>query len=286
MGGIHTRDFSDPDDTVEVGGLRSRRITLGAYVLSHATHQPGWRWSTHARTIGMADSCQTHHVGYALGGRLHVALTDGSEFEVAGGAVFDIPPGHDAWVVGDEPYEAIDWVGARSWLADTRSASAVATIVFTDVVDSSGEARRRGDSTWNDLNTALAQRTREVVGDYGGQTIKSTGDGTLAVFGGAASAVGCGIELAAIAPHLGIAIRVGVHTGEVEAIADDVHGIAVHEAARILSAAQPGEVLVSEVTRAIASGGDIEFTDRGSHDLKGIGPRRLFAASRRGPGGK
>jgi len=281
MGVQHTRDFSSPDDTLTLGGLLSQRVALGAHTVSRAIHQPGWRWSTHARATGMADACQTHHVGYALTGTMHVVLTDGTEFDVTGGNVFDIPPGHDAWVVGDHPYEAIDWVGARSWLAVNRTTSTVvATILFTDVVDSSGEARRRGDPIWNDLNATLDQRTRDMVSEYGGDFIKATGDGALAAFAGAARAVACGLELASIAPHLGITLRVGIHTGEVEAIAGDVHGIAVNEAARVLNAAAPGEVLVSEVTRAIVGGAGFDFTDRGDHDLKGIGSRHLFAASK------
>jgi class 3 adenylate cyclase len=214
---------------------------------------------------------------------MHVVLTDGTEFDVAAGDVFEIPPGHDAWVVGDTPYRAIDWVGARSWLANRTGRSAmIATILFTDVVDSSGEARRRGDLQWTDLNATLAERTRDVVVEYGGQVVKSTGDGTLAVFDAAGRAIRCGLELAALAPHLGLAIRVGVHTGEVETISGDIHGISVHEAARILGEAGAGEVLVSEVTRAIAGDAGLGYVDRGVHDLKGIGSRRLYMAASKG----
>jgi class 3 adenylate cyclase len=157
----------------------------------------------------------------------------------------------------------------------------IATILFTDVVDSSGEARRRGDLQWTDLNATLAERTRDVVVEYGGQVVKSTGDGTLAAFDGAGRAIRCGLDLAALAPHLGLAIRVGVHTGEVETLSGDIHGISVHEAARILGAAGSGEVLVSEVTRAIAGDGDLVYVDRGTHDLKGVGARRLYLATGR-----
>ena len=158
----------------------------------------------------------------------------------------------------------------------------LATVLFTDVVDSSGEVRRRGDLAWSDVNATLDERTRDLVVEFGGEVVKSTGDGALAVFDGAARAVRCGIELVSTAPHLGLAIRVGIHTGEVETIAGDVHGLAVHEAARVLAAAAPGEVLVSEVTRVIAGGAGLAFGDRGNHDLKGIGSRRLFAATRSG----
>jgi len=147
------------------------------------------------------------------------------------------------------------------------------------VVDSSGEALRRGDLQWTDLNATLTERTHDVVVEYGGQMIKSTGDGALAVFDAAGRAIHCGLELTALAPHLGLAIRVGIHTGEVEALSGDIHGISVHEAARVLAAAGPGEVLVSEVTRAIAGAADLGYIDRGSHELKGIGNRRLYLAS-------
>jgi len=283
MGAQHTRGFSDPDDTVRGPGLISRRVTLGAHTVSRATHEPGWRWSTQASSVGAAEWCQTHHVGYALSGSLHVVMADGTEFDVTTGSVFDIPPGHDAWVTGDTPYETLDWVGARSWLANRSASSGIlATVLFTDVVDSSGEARRRGDLAWSDVNATLDERTRDFVVEFGGEVVKSTGDGALAVFDGAARAVRCGIELVSTAPHLGLAIRVGIHTGEVETIAGDVHGLAVHEAARVLAAAAPGEVLVSEVTRVIAGGAGLAFGDRGNHDLKGIGSRRLFAATRSG----
>ncbi|HAX81721.1 MAG TPA: hypothetical protein DCY40_04040 [Actinobacteria bacterium] len=276
----HVRSFSEPDDMVRWNGLITQRLSLGAHSVSLAVHEPGWRWSTSAGELGAPESCPTHHVGYALEGSIHVVLTDGTEFDVAAGDVFDIPPGHDAWVVGDTPYRAIDWVGARSWLANRTDRSAmIATILFTDVVDSSGEARRRGDLQWTDLNATLAERTRDVVVEYGGQVVKSTGDGTLAVFDGAGRAIRCGLELAALAPHLGLTIRVGIHTGEVETLSGDIHGISVHEAARILGSAGPGEVLISEVTRAIAGDGDLVYVDRGAHDLKGIGARRLYLAT-------
>lgn len=279
----HTRDFSHPDDTIRMEGLVSHRVALGAHHVSHAIHAPGWRWSTHAGALGAGRWCPTHHVGYALSGSLHVALDDGTEFDVVGGEVFEIPSGHDAWVTGDAPFVTIDWVGVRSWLAERKGAPTIlATILFTDVVDSSGEALRRGDTHWNSLNTTLADRTRDVVLEFGGSVIKSMGDGVLAVFDGAARAVRCGIELTATASHLGLAIRVGIHTGEVEPLAGDVHGLSVHEAARVVAVAGSGQVLVSDVTRTVAAAPDLRFEEHGTLELKGIGHRRLFLATRTG----
>ena len=281
MESAHVRRFTDPDDAFRGTGLETYRVTLGAHIVSRAVHHPGWRYSTYARTIGANEWCQTHHVGYAVSGSCHVILSDGREMEISGGDVFEIPPGHDGWVTSNEPYVTVDWVGARAWLSErTNAASTLATIMFTDVVDSSGEARRRGDVAWTDLNTALGERTRDVVLEFGGEVVKSTGDGVLAVFGSAARGVRCALELARMAPELGLTIRVGLHTGEIESVAGDVHGISVHEAARVMAEADPGEVLVSEVTRVVASGIGLGFTDRGVRDLKGIGERRLHAVYR------
>ena len=281
MDNAQVRRFTEPDDFIRGTGLETYRIALGAHVVSRAVHHPGWRYSTYAREIGASEWCQTHHVGYVVSGSIHMLMSDESEFDLSAGDVFELPPGHDGWVTSTEPYVTVDWVGGRAWLAErTNAASTLATIMFTDVVDSSGEARRRGDVAWTDLNTALAERTRDVVLEFGGSVIKSTGDGVLAVFGSAARGVRCAIELAEMPSDLGLSIRVGLHTGEVESVAGDVHGISVHEAARVMAAAKSGEVLVSEVTRVVASGVGLGFADRGLHDLKGIGERRLYAVHR------
>ena len=276
MGEPHIRDFSRPDDEFRGDGIWSRRITLGVNTTALNIHEPGWRWSTHARAIGGELWCPTHHAGYALAGSLHVVLADGTEFDVAPRSLFDIPPGHDAWVTSAVPYETIDWIGARSWLADQSSSTGIlATILFSDVVESSLEVRQRGNRQWSDVNAALFENCREIVIAYGGEVVKSTGDGLLAVFNGPSRALRCGTDMASAAPHLGVSVRIGIHTGEVERVDGDVHGLAVHEAARIMAAAAPGEILVSETTRMLTVG--VAFDDRGEHELKGIGVRRLFA---------
>jgi class 3 adenylate cyclase len=274
------RGFDDPDDSVTGEGLVSARIMIGSHAVMRAVHQPGWRWSDHARTVGASQWCQTHHVGYALAGSMHIVMADGTEFDIKAGDVFELPPGHDGWVTSALPYETLDWVGARSWMAARPSAAMVATMVFTDVVDSSGEARRRGDTEWTDLIAALTERTRDIVVEFGGEVVKTTGDGALAVFAAAGAAVRCALELPGVARGLGLDIRVGVHTGEVETVADDIHGLSVHEAARVMGSAGPGEVLVSEVTRVVAAGSGVAFRERGVIALKGIGERRLFSAAR------
>ena len=274
---VYARDFSRPDRVFEMPGLWSGRVEIGAGIAAYSRHDPGWRWSSDARAPGSEVWCQTRHVGYAIAGACHIVLSDGTEFEVTSGSVFDIPPGHDAWVTSEIPWETIDWVGARSWLAEgSRSTGVLVTILFTDVVDSSREVRQRGDVRWSDINAALEERTRDLVTNFGGNVVKFTGDGALAVFDGTGRAVRCGLMLITAASHLGLRLRAGIHTGEVETTNDDIVGLAVHETARILAVAGSGEVLVSEVTRSLADGTGLEFVDRGLQDLRGIGSRRLF----------
>jgi class 3 adenylate cyclase len=120
-----------------------------------------------------------------------------------------------------------------------------------------------------------------VIDAFRGREITTTGDGFLIVFDGATRAVRCGVALVRAAEDLGIRIRVGVHTGEVEAVAGNVRGVAVHAAARVLAAAGPGEVVVSETTRALSEGAGIAFDELGPHALKGLaGQRELFRVSR------
>ena len=108
--------------------------------------------------------------------------------------------------------------------------------------------------------------------------MKSTGDGFLAVFDGPARAIRSGLAVARTVRELGLEVRVGVHTGEIERTASDVHGVAVHTAARIMSEAGPEEVLVSATTMDLVAGSGLSFLDRGERELKGIGAKRLFAA--------
>lgn len=153
--------------------------------------------------------------------------------------------------------------------------------MLTDIVDSTATAMRLGDSAWAALLERHHRAVREELRRYSGEEIDAAGDGFLAVFEGPARAIRCGQALCRKLPELGIDVRVGVHTGEVERIDEAVRGIAVHLTARIAAAASPGEVLVSATTRDLVSGSGLAFADRGDHVLKGVAePRRLFAATR------
>jgi class 3 adenylate cyclase len=276
----YTRSFSSPDDVIELAEIRSELIDLGGLTVSHDMHEPGWRWSTHIRQLVGTTWCEVRHIGVILRGRMHFLLEDGTEFEVEPLSLIDVPAGHDAWVAGDDTVETISWTGVKGWLGPLESMTerVLATIVLTDIVDSTGTALRMGDRSWADTLAAFEARTRDVLGRFRGREIKMTGDGVLATFDGAARATRCAVALRAAAADLSISIRAAVHTGEIEIAGDDIRGLAVHEASRMLTVAGAGEILVSAMTAELSRDAGLVFDDRGEHELRGLsGSRHLFA---------
>jgi class 3 adenylate cyclase len=188
--------------------------------------------------------------------------------------------GNDSmWIAGDADI-VLDEI--ESFLTGTRIAPpsnrVLATVLFTDIVESTYRAAQLGDEAWT---TALAAHDRIVerhVSGWRGDVVKFTGDGVLATFDGPARAIECACAIRDAVEDIGLSIRVGLHTGEVEKIDGDIHGIAVHVAARIMSLAGPREVLVSGVIPPLVLGSRLAFTDRGEYELKGVpGPWRVFA---------
>jgi len=165
--------------------------------------------------------------------------------------------------------------GVRS---EPRVDRVLATVVFTDIVGSTEQASRLGDRRWRRLLDEHDAIVRRSVEDARGSLIKTTGDGVLATFDGPGRALRCAAGLRDPLRSLGIAIRVGVHVGEIELRGDDIGGIAVHIAQRVQGLAQPSEILVSRTVVDLVAGSGIEFTDRGAHALKGVsGEWQLFA---------
>jgi class 3 adenylate cyclase len=146
----------------------------------------------------------------------------------------------------------------------------LASVLFTDLVGSTERASQLGDAAWSELLERHHTQTRSAVGQHGGETVKTLGDGVLATFSGPAQAVRCAGEVIVAAEADGLEVRSGVHTGEVEVGNDDVSGLAVHLAARIMSEAEPGEIVVSRTVRDLVVGSELRFVDRGEHHLKGV----------------
>lgn len=246
-------------------------VRVGPVVVGRAVLRPGWRWSTDVKPAVGTASCQVHHLHVVLAGRFAVQLDDGSLHEFGPEDVVDVPPGHDAWVVGDETTVLLDISGNSTDFALPVAASRVLlTLLMSDIVDSTVRASTMGDAGWAELLSRHDRVVRGLLDRFRGREVKTTGDGFLATFDSAAAAVRCGLAIARATAELGVPVRVGVHSGEVEVLEDDVRGIAVHAAARIMSAAAPSEVLVSAITRALADGSGASFEARGSHRLKGL----------------
>jgi class 3 adenylate cyclase len=265
-------------------------VSIGETVITVFRLEPGWRWSEHVAPIVGTRSCQHRHVGVMQSGTLHVETDDGITIEIGPDDAYEIPPGHDAWVVGDEPLVNIEFTSGRVFAQPLEATGdrTLATLLFTDIIGSTTMLERLGDRAWRDLLLAHNVCLREQIDHFRGHEVHTTGDGFLARFDGAARAVRCGLAMARAADALGIAIRVGVHTGEVEIVGGDVRGLAVHAAARVMALAGAGEVFVSATTRDLLSGSGIVTESRGVHELKGLsGPREVFGvlASTASPAG-
>jgi hypothetical protein len=239
---VVSKSFGNPDDVVEFPNVRTRIVELGDLTVGELVSQPGWRWSEHVRPTVGGEWCQARHVGYVISGRLGIDFMDGTTAVFAPGDVFDIPPGHDGYTVGDEPCVQIEWMGIRAWAGFPTGihSSVLTTLLFTALVDSTAKAAELGDARWRALLSALFEASRLELERFKGREANTTGDGMLATFDGPARALHCAAALVRSAERHGVQIRVGVHVGEVELVGSDVRGIAVHEAARVMSVAGPG----------------------------------------------
>jgi class 3 adenylate cyclase len=234
-------------------------------------NQPGWRWSQHVRPTVGGEWCQIRHVGFMISGRLGIDFPDGSSAVFGPGDVFDIPPGHDGYRSGTSRSSrssgAVSGTGRASGGARNR---VLATLLFVDVVSSTEVATRLGNAAWRDLLSQQFEAMRAELERFGGREVKTTGDGVLVTFDGSARAVECAAAIRRIAREHDLQVRIGVHVGEVEVVGDDVRGVIVHEAARIMAAAAPDEIVVSDLTRMLAGAAGLAFEDRGTRELKGL----------------
>ncbi|TMM18489.1 MAG: adenylate/guanylate cyclase domain-containing protein [Actinobacteria bacterium] len=170
---------------------------------------------------------------------------------------------------------AEEWLGeVQEFLTGARAVPdadrILATVLFTDIVDSTRTAAELGDQRWRDVLERHQRSVREALDRFNGREVKSTGDGFLATFDGPARAIHCASAILQSSEVRGIRVRAGVHTGECEVMGEDIGGIAVHIAARVSAHAAPRELLVSRTVKDLVAGSGIQFTDRGAHALKGV----------------
>jgi class 3 adenylate cyclase len=272
------RSFDEPDAREELPLELIEEVTIGSFVVARVTIQPGWRWSTHMKPIVGTELCEFRHIGVQISGRWVAVSRDGVETQVGPGDIYDISPGHDSWVVGDEPAVGIDFEGTTGRdLPAAVGRLVLTTVLFTDVADSTAMAERMGDRRWGRLLEQHGADVRQLLSVHRGHEVKSTGDGFLMKFDLPEDALRCAAAVVDAGRRLGLAIRAGVHTGEIELAGDDLRGVEVHLAARVMATADPGETLASSTTRDLVAGTDLVLEEKGSFTLKGIsGARTLY----------
>ena len=279
MGRIAHRNLDTPDEVLEFPRLRVNLVRVGSLTIGRGVVEPGFRWSTHVRTEADEPFCQVHHLQMLLSGRFAVEMADGEHVEIQPGEVFDVPPGHDAWVVGDEPAVLLDFLGNIDQLGRPTSRDRiVTTLVMTDIVDSTATASRVGDNTWKQLLAEHNRLVRSRLERYLGTEVNTTGDGFLAMFASARGAIRCAMSIRDATAGIGLPVRIGVHTGEIELLPGDIGGVAVHAAARVMALGGASDIMVSSSTRSLIDDDALHFESKGEQELKGLSaPLGVFA---------
>jgi class 3 adenylate cyclase len=272
------RRFDDADEHREFEEGFVDLISVGGVTIGRETLRPGWCWSKHVRTIADTERCEFHHVGYQVSGRWVVEDRDGVQQEIGPGDVFDTPPGHDSWVVGDEPCVTIDFQGIADWAVRGTSLRTLTTVLFTDIVGSTETIARIGDTAWRKLKAQYDERVSTALTNYGGALVDTSGDGALARFQSPVAAVRAAQAIVAGGDRIGLPTRAGLHTGEVELKENAVTGMTVHVGARVMAQAAGGEVLATSTTRDLTLDSGCDFVEKGTYELKGVtGPRTLYS---------
>jgi class 3 adenylate cyclase len=278
MARLQSKRFDEPDDLVALPLVTEQVVLLGEVHIARIVHQPGWSWSEHVKPVAGTPSCQHHHRGVVLQGEEEVEDDAGARRTIRAGEAFEVPPGHNARVIGDEPFVTIEFGGVHGWGKPAEAGERfVATLLVTDIVDSTKVATRLGDAPWKKLLAEHNEGVRIQLDRFRGVEVATTGDGFLAYFDGAARAVRCAAAIRKRAVQDGLQVRAGVHSGEVERDAGNLRGVAVHAVTRIAALANPGEVLVSAPTASLLEGAGLLLADAGEHELKGLpGARRVY----------
>jgi class 3 adenylate cyclase len=246
-------------------------VHVGSLTIGRGVLEPGFRWSTSLKPIQGTPSSQIHHLQLQVQGRFHVEMDNGETAEIGPGDVFDVPPGPDVWVVGDEPVVVVDVFGNIGALGvPGEHERLVTTLLMSDIVDSTLTAARLGDAAWKQLLAEHNRLIRTQFDRFRGWEVNTTGDGFLAMFGSAAGALRAAVAMRDGIRGLDIELRIGVHTGEVDVLPNDIGGVAVHAAARIMALGRASEIIVSSVTRGLVEGSGLRFEERGRRQVKGL----------------
>jgi class 3 adenylate cyclase len=280
---LQCKSFATPDEVRTFASGHVEIIQLDEIAIGRMRLQPGWRWSKDVAPVVCTPSCQNRHIGYAMSGTLEVTMDDGTRLIIRAGEGYEIPPGHDVQVIGDAAWESVEFASAHTFgLGPEQLGDRVlATVLFSDIVGSTQILERLGDHAWANVLREHNERIRAAIDRFRGREMGSTGDGFVALFDGAAKAVRAGALMDPAVAELGIRVRVGLHTTEVEIIGGQPRGVGVHTAARVAAIAGPGEVLVSATTRDLLDGAGFSLESRGEYELKGLSGARTVYALRR-----
>lgn len=265
------KSLDAPDEVRRFPKGTGHLVHVGSLTIGRGILEPGWRWSTSLQSIQGTPSCQVHHLEVLLAGRFRVEMDDGETAEFGPGDVFDVPAGHDAWVVGEDSVVLVDVFGNVGAIGvPGERERLVTTLLMSDIVDSTRTAARLGDAAWKQRLADHNRIIRAQFDRFRGREVNTTGDGFLATFGSAAGALRAALAMRDGMSDLGIELRIGIHTGEVDVLPNDIGGVAVHAVSRIMALGRQSEIIVSSVTRGLAEGSGLRFAERGRHIVKGL----------------
>ena len=266
----------DPD--FDVGGHGRQSTGL------HRPPPPCWASSPHRRTSAPFSPASPHRHWSCTGGTLWLrpSSTAATSPTTSPEPVWSSFPGDDVVPFAGDVDALVDEI--QEFITGNRYGPTpervLATILFTDIVDSTGTAARMGDRPWTQVLADHGALVRRQIEHFEGQLVKDTGDGVLALFDGTTRAIRCALMIRDGASHLGIQVRAGLHAGEVERRGHDVSGIAVHVAARVVAEGEAGEVMVTNTVVDLVEGAGVSFADRGVRELKGVpGHRHLWSVT-------
>ncbi len=278
MARLQAKSLEKPDEVRSTPFGHVDIYNLDDLVIGRMVFDPGWHWMEHVRPIAGTTLCQYHHVGICISGRLANRLEDGTTNEIGPGMVYEIPPGHDGWVIGDVPFIAYDVAGVRSFArVDEQTQRVLGAVLFTDIVDSTALAESMGPARWRELVGTHNERVQFELDRFRGRLVKTTGDGVLAMFDSSERAVRAAARLPG---------------GEVNRHFDPgrgPYGRSRDRARRRAGAGGPcrragdggsrarARSYVSATTRELVADSGFTFVDAGAHELKGVsGARQLY----------
>lgn len=180
---VEVRDLDEPEVVVDHPLGVSRQVRLAGTVVTRHVLKPGWSWVEHERPVVGTPSCRPYHRGVVLSGRMGVRTDEGEELVIEPNHMFDLPPGHATWVEGDDELVMVDWAGGAGFDPRPGGESRVlATVLFTDIVDSTTLAREAGDAAWERTIGMHDDVVRNVIVGFGGREVETAGDSLLVVF--------------------------------------------------------------------------------------------------------